>query len=65
MPDATYASRKDWIDQERYVPLKEELYAKSGQLLKKTVMSDIARSRRPLVPHENQLPRYAQRRQRH
>lgn len=26
----------EWLDQERYVPLKEELYAKSGKLLKKT-----------------------------
>lgn len=39
--DATYDSRKLWVDTERYVPLKEELYAKSGQLLKRTVMSDI------------------------
>ncbi len=39
--DATYQSRKIWIDQERFVPLKEELYAKSGQLLKKTTMKDI------------------------
>lgn len=39
--DATYNSRKMWIDTERYVPLKEELYAKSGQLLKKVVLSDI------------------------
>ena len=43
VPDATYDSRKTWIDQERYVPLKEELFAKSGQLLKKTVMSDVAK----------------------
>ena len=39
--DATYDSRKIWVDAERFVPFKEELYAKSGQLLKKTVMSDI------------------------
>lgn len=39
--DVTYYKRKMWIDQERYVPLKEELFAKSGQLLKKTIMSDI------------------------
>lgn len=39
--DATYESRKVWIDMERYVPLKEELYAKSGQLLKRTVLSDV------------------------
>ena len=41
--DVAYVKRKAWIDQERFVPLKEELYAKSGQLLKQVVMSDIAR----------------------
>lgn len=40
--DATYESRKSWVDQERFVPLKEELYAKSGQLLKRITMSDVA-----------------------
>ncbi len=39
--DVAYASRKVWIDQERYVPLKEELYAKSGQLLKRMELSDV------------------------
>lgn len=39
--DVSYAKRKMWIDQERYVPLKEELFAKSGQLLKKTSMSEV------------------------
>lgn len=41
--DATYESRKMWIDQERFVPLKEELFAKSGQLLKRIVLSDVAK----------------------
>ncbi len=39
--DVAYAKRKMWIDTERYVPLKEELFAKGGQLLKKTTMSDV------------------------
>lgn len=39
--DATYDKRKIWVDQERYVPLREELFAKSGQLLKKTELSDV------------------------
>ncbi|MDP4223846.1 MAG: outer membrane lipoprotein-sorting protein [Bacteroidota bacterium] len=39
--DVAYYSRKVWIDTERYVPLKEELYAKSGQLLKRTTLSDV------------------------
>lgn len=39
--DATYVKRKIWVEKEHYVPLKEELFAKSGQLLKKTEMSDL------------------------
>lgn len=39
--DATYDSRKVWIDTERYVPLREELFAKSGQLLKRTELKDV------------------------
>jgi len=39
--DVAYHSRKMWIDIERFVPLKEELFAKSGQLLKRTILSDI------------------------
>ncbi len=39
--DVSYDKRKIWVDQERYVPLKEELFAKSGQLLKKTVLSEV------------------------
>lgn len=41
VPDVSYEKRKMWIDQERYIPLQEELFAKSGQLLKKTVLSDV------------------------
>lgn len=40
--DATYEKQKMWVDQERFVPLKQEMYAKSGQLLKKVVLGDIA-----------------------
>jgi len=39
--DVAYATRKLWVDKERFVPLKEELFAKSGQLLKRSVMSDV------------------------
>jgi len=39
--DVAYASRKTWIDQERFVPLREELYAKSGQLLKQITLSEV------------------------
>lgn len=36
-----YPKRKVWVDKIRYVPLKEELYAKSGKLLKKTDLYDV------------------------
>jgi outer membrane lipoprotein-sorting protein len=32
--DTAYARRKLWVDKERYIALKEELYAQSGRLLK-------------------------------
>lgn len=41
--DVAYYSQKMWVDAERYVPLKQELYAKSGQLLKRLEMSDIVK----------------------
>jgi len=39
--DVAYYSRKIWIDTEKFVPLQEELFAKSGQLLKMTTLSDV------------------------
>ena len=39
--DVAYDSRMIWIDKERFVPLKEELFAKSGQLLKRSTFSNV------------------------
>lgn len=39
--DVAYYSQKMWVDAERYVPLKQELFAKSGQLLKKLEYKDV------------------------
>jgi outer membrane lipoprotein-sorting protein len=39
--DVAYYSQKIWVDKDRYVPLKQELYAKSGQLLKRTELKDV------------------------
>ena len=36
-----YQFRKLWVDQERYLALKEELYAKSGKLLKKVEIREV------------------------
>ena len=41
--DTAYYSRMVWVDQEKYVPLQEELYAKSGELLKKTSLSEVTK----------------------
>jgi outer membrane lipoprotein-sorting protein len=39
--DVAYHSQKIWVDQERFVPLKQEMFAKGGQLLKRTTLSDV------------------------
>jgi outer membrane lipoprotein-sorting protein len=39
--DVAYHSQKMWIDVERYVPLKIELFATGGQLLKRTTLSGV------------------------
>jgi outer membrane lipoprotein-sorting protein len=38
-----YHMRKLWVDQSRDIPLKQELFAKSGKLLKKMVLEDISK----------------------
>lgn len=39
--DVNYASQKMWIDQEHFVPLKVEMFAKGGKLLKRINFSDV------------------------
>ncbi len=39
--DATYAKQKVWVDQERYVPLRQDMIAKSGKLLKRVTLSNV------------------------
>jgi len=39
--DINYFTRKMWVDAERSVPLKEELFAKSGKLLKRITFTDV------------------------
>ena len=39
--DVAYYSRKTWIDKEHFVPLKEDLFGKSGQLLKRSTLSNV------------------------
>ena len=39
--DATYAKQKMWVDQERFVPLRQDLIAKSGKILKRVTLSKV------------------------
>jgi outer membrane lipoprotein-sorting protein len=39
--DVAYQTQKLWVDKDRFIPLRKELYAKSGVLLKKMELSDV------------------------
>ena len=41
--DLAYQQRKVWVDAERWIPLKEERFARSGKLLKTALLSDVRR----------------------
>jgi len=41
--DIAYYSRKIWVDKQRYIPMKENRYAKSGKLLKTTTINKVER----------------------
>jgi outer membrane lipoprotein-sorting protein len=42
-PNLSYPRRRTWVDAERWVPLREELFAASGRLLKTMTLSDVRR----------------------
>ena len=48
--DVAYHFRKVWVDKTWYIPLKSELYAKSGKLLKKMELTDIVRTQERWYP---------------
>lgn len=39
--DVAYHTQKLWVDKDRFIPLRKELYAKRGVLLKKMELSDV------------------------
>ena len=41
LEDITYYSRKLWVDKDRWLPLKEERYARSGNPLKRSQLLDV------------------------
>ncbi len=38
-PEMAYQSRKIWVDKQRFIPLREDMYARGGKLLKTTTLS--------------------------
>ncbi len=50
--EITYYSRKIWVDKERFLPLKEERFAKSGKLLKSLVINKVKWMNNRWVPVE-------------
>jgi outer membrane lipoprotein-sorting protein len=48
--DIAYDKRRVWVDEERFVVLREERYAKSGRLLKTTDVESVARHGGRWVP---------------
>ena len=51
----SYSKRRAWIDKEYLLPMKEELYGKSGKLLKTSTMDGIKRSKADGSPHDLSL----------
>lgn len=41
--DVSYSTRKMWVDIDRYVPLKAELYSRTGKLIKRITFSNVQR----------------------
>ncbi|NCB69611.1 MAG: outer membrane lipoprotein-sorting protein [Bacteroidia bacterium] len=50
--NVNYHSQKIWVDQERFVPLKMDLFAKSGKLLKRTTLSNVQKIQERWFPME-------------
>ena len=48
--DAAYQTKKVWIDKERYLPLREERFGKSGKLLKTTEIKEVFKIGRRWYP---------------
>jgi outer membrane lipoprotein-sorting protein len=48
--DVAYYSRKIWVDKERFLSLKEDRFAKSGKLLKRTEVVEVERIEGRWIP---------------
>jgi outer membrane lipoprotein-sorting protein len=50
--EVAYHSRKIWVDKERFVALKEDRFAKSDKLLKRTEVKDVQRMEGRWIPRK-------------
>ena len=50
--EVAYHSRKIWVDKARFVALKEDRFAKSGKLLKRTEVKDVQRMEGRWIPRK-------------
>jgi len=50
IPKQTYFTRKIWVDKERFLGLKEELFAKSGKLLKVMTVDEVKTYKKRFYP---------------
>ena len=48
--DMAYHTRQMWVDKERMVPLRQDLFGKSGRLLKTMTMTDVQRIEKRWYP---------------
>jgi hypothetical protein len=48
--EVTYYERKIWVDKERFIPLREDLFALSGKRLKEMTLGDVRRIGRRYYP---------------
>ena len=51
-PDIAYQKRKLWVDQQRFIILKAELYAASGKLLKRSETQEVFQTSRGWYPRQ-------------
>lgn len=59
--DLAYQMRRLWVDSERWVPLKEERFAKSGKLLKTSTLGDVRQIGDRWYPYRIELDNALQR----
>lgn len=51
-PDISYQTRKIWVDKERFLGLKQELYAASGKLLKRLDVKEVFKTSKGWYPRK-------------